>query len=226
VRAWLLHALVRLGETGLAERILAGLDARERDRGEMRATAVLRLAQDDPRAALAVLVPVLDGSARMGWQTWLVEAFLLAAIAREALGEEDAAGRALEHALDRTERDRALLFYLLHPVPGLLKAHARHRTTHAALIAEIQSQVAGNGFAPPTAAPRPPLEPLSESELRVLRYLPTNLSAPEIAGELFVSRNTVKAHMRNLYTKLGTHRRAETVARARDLGLLAPVFRR
>jgi LuxR family maltose regulon positive regulatory protein len=65
-------------------------------------------------------------------------------------------------------------------------------------------------------------EPLSQSELRVLRYLPTNLTAPEIAGELSVSRNTVKTHLRNLYAKLETHRRAEAVARARDLGLLAP----
>jgi LuxR family transcriptional regulator, maltose regulon positive regulatory protein len=38
----------------------------------------------------------------------------------------------------------------------------------------------------------------------------------------YISINTVKTHMRNLYAKLGTHRRAETVARARDLGLLAP----
>jgi len=69
-------------------------------------------------------------------------------------------------------------------------------------------------------------EPLSGSELRVLRYLPTNLTAPEIAAELTVSRHTVKTHMRHLYAKLGTHRRAEAVARARDLGLLAPSARR
>jgi len=56
----------------------------------------------------------------------------------------------------------------------------------------------------------------------VLRYLPTNLTGPEIAGELYVSVNTVKSHMRSLYTKLGTHTRAEAVARARALGLLAP----
>jgi hypothetical protein len=56
----------------------------------------------------------------------------------------------------------------------------------------------------------------------VLRYLPTNLTAPEIAAELYVSLNTVKTHTRNLYAKLGTHRRAEAVARARSLGLLAP----
>jgi LuxR family transcriptional regulator, maltose regulon positive regulatory protein len=61
---------------------------------------------------------------------------------------------------------------------------------------------------------------LRQSELRVLRYLPTNMTAPEIAAELYVSLNTVKTHTRNLYAKLGTHRRAEAVARA--LGLLAP----
>ncbi len=45
---------------------------------------------------------------------------------------------------------------------------------------------------------------------------------PEIANELYVSHNTVRTHMRHLYAKLGTHRRADTVARARALGLLAP----
>ena len=69
------------------------------------------------------------------------------------------------------------------------------------------------------------MEPLSGSELRVLRYLPTNLTGPEIAGQLYVSSNTVKFHLRSLYAKLGTHHRAETVALARDLGLLAPSAR-
>lgn len=56
----------------------------------------------------------------------------------------------------------------------------------------------------------------------MLRYLPTNLTMPEIARELGVSLNTVKTHTRNLYAKLGTHRRAEAVDRARAMGLLAP----
>jgi len=111
--------------------------------------------------------------------------------------------------------------FVLHPAPGLLQRHARQRTAHAALIADILSLLAGRRPAPPPAGP-PPLEPLSGSELRVLRYLPTNLSGPEIAGELYVSHNTVRTHITHLYGKLGTHTRAEAVARARALGLLAP----
>jgi LuxR family maltose regulon positive regulatory protein len=66
------------------------------------------------------------------------------------------------------------------------------------------------------------LEPLSQSEIRVLRYMPTNLSAPEIARELSVSVHTVRTHIRHLFAKLGAHRRTEAVARARALGVLAP----
>jgi DNA-binding NarL/FixJ family response regulator len=68
-------------------------------------------------------------------------------------------------------------------------------------------------------------EPLTEGETRVLRYLPTQLTAPEIAGELCVSVSTVKTHLRNLYAKLGCHGRTEAVDRARALGLLAPSAR-
>jgi LuxR family maltose regulon positive regulatory protein len=65
------------------------------------------------------------------------------------------------------------------------------------------------------------VEPLSRSEIRVLRYLPTNLSAPEIARELSLSVTTVRTHTRHLFGKLGAHGRTEAVARARALGLLA-----
>jgi LuxR family maltose regulon positive regulatory protein len=65
-------------------------------------------------------------------------------------------------------------------------------------------------------------EPLSQGETRVLRFLPTSLSAPEIARELPVSVNTVRAHIRHVCGKLGAHGRTEAVARARALGLLAP----
>ena len=223
LRAWLVQALVRLGETGDAGQVLAGLGERDRDRGELRiAAAALRLAQDDPQAATVALAPVLDGSASMGWRSWLVEAFLLEAIAQDALGDQAAAGRALERALDLAEPDGALMWFLMHPAPGLLERQARQPTAHAALIAQILGLLAGYRPASPPAGPRAPLEPLTRSEIRVLGYLPTHLSAPEIASELSVSTTTVKTHLRNLYTKLGAHRRAEAVESARALGLLAP----
>jgi LuxR family transcriptional regulator, maltose regulon positive regulatory protein len=222
IRSFLVQTLVRLGEIERAEHIVASLGDQDRDSGEMRISlAVLRLAQHDPHAAVAALAPVLDGSAPVPWRAWLAHAFLLEAIARDALGDPAAAGRALERALDLAEPDGLLTVFLLHPVPGLLERQARQRTAHPALIAEILSLLAGRAPAAPTG-PRPPLEPLSDSEIRVLRYLPTNLSGPEIAGQLYLSHNTVRTHLRHVYAKLGTHRRAEAVARARVLGLLAP----
>jgi LuxR family transcriptional regulator, maltose regulon positive regulatory protein len=224
VRSALLQTLVRTGAAECAEQTLAELDDKERETGEMRAAlATLRLAQGDPRAAALALEPVLDGSAPVIRQASLSEAFVLEASARDALGDSDAAGRALERALDIAESDGAVLPFLLHPVADLLERHPRHRTVHAALISEILNMLGGASRSGELPGGLPtPRDPLSESETRVLRYLPTDLSAREIADELFLSWYTVKTHMRHLYAKLGTHTRHETVQRARALGLLAP----
>jgi DNA-binding CsgD family transcriptional regulator len=64
-------------------------------------------------------------------------------------------------------------------------------------------------------------EPLTNSETRVLHYLPTYMGVPEIAATLYLSANTVKTHVRHLYRKLGVHSRQEAVQRARALGLVA-----
>ena len=71
-----------------------------------------------------------------------------------------------------------------------------------------------------------PARAAQPSEIRVLHYLPTKLSASEIADQLDVSVNTVKTHMRHVYDKLGAHRRHEAVEQARVLGLPAPSPRR
>jgi len=236
-RALLVHALVRMGDTERAGQALTGLGEQDRDHGEIRiAQAALRLAQDDPAAAAAALGPVLDGSAPVPRWTWLAHAFMLEASARDALGDPAAARRALERALDLAEPDGVLSAFLLHPAPGLLERHARECAKHAALTAEILSLLPGpggprgarGGGQPPRnrgglggSSPRL-AEPLSQSEIRVLRYLPTNLSAREVARELSVSLNTVRTHMRHIFAKLGVHRRTEAVTRARALGLLAP----
>ena len=223
MQAWIVHALARLGDTAQAEEVLAGLSDRARGRGELRiAVAVLRLTQDDPHAVLAELAPVLDGSARVGWQSWLVEAFLLTAIARDALGDP-AAARASPGACAGPGRVRRCAA-VVPAAPRAGPARAPGPAAHGARRSGGRDpRRPGHGHAH-LARPgtRPLLEPLSGSELRVLRYLPTHLSAPEIAAELSVSPHTIKTHLRNLYTKLGVHRRAEAVTAARALRLLAP----
>ena len=69
-------------------------------------------------------------------------------------------------------------------------------------------------------------EPPSSAELKVLRLLASDLSAREIAGALFLSVNTVRTHVRELYRKLDVNSRAEAVARAGALGLLGDESRR
>ena len=229
IRALLVHALIRLGQAERAGQFLAGLGEQDRERGEIRvAAAELRLAQGDPQAGLAALDSIQEHPVSEDyWGFWRARAGVLEALARDALGDPDAADAALERALDLSERSGDLTPFLLYPAAGLLERHARHRTAHAALVADIRGLLAGTRAgpqhgAPPPSRPEPLLEPLSGSEVRVLRYLPTNLSAPEIARELSVSPNTVKTHIRHLYAKFGTHHRAEAVDLARALGLLAP----
>jgi LuxR family maltose regulon positive regulatory protein len=64
------------------------------------------------------------------------------------------------------------------------------------------------------------VEPLSERELDVLRLLSAGLSYREIAEELHISINTVKAHAKNIYSKLGVHGRMQAAQRAKELNLL------
>jgi LuxR family maltose regulon positive regulatory protein len=102
----------------------------------------------------------------------------------------------------------------------LLRKLSRRTTAHAALLFEIVDILDGS---PPGSGglSMPARSELSATELRVLRYLPTNLSRSDIARELYVSVNTVNTHVRNIYSKLGAGSRTEAVERARQLRLLA-----
>ena len=229
-RALRLHALVRLGETGRAERDIAEIGEQGRASGEIRmALAALRIAQDDPHAATVALAPVLSGAAPVAPATWLAHACTLEAIARDALGDPAAARDALRRALDIAMPDGVLTAFLFHPpARELFDRYAPDRSDQAAMVAEIRSLLpAEPKLRAPRGSPRPAesfrlVDPLSKTEIRVLRYLPTNLSAPEIARELSLSVHTVRTHIRHLFAKLGVHGRTEAVARARALGLLAP----
>ena len=222
VTGWLLATQARLGMTGEARAALAALDDERASSGEIRnALAVICLAEGDPAAALAAVAGVLDGTAPVLGYVTVVEAHLLAGLAHRELGDQRAANQAAERALALAESDRLVLPFAMTGSAGLLEALPRHQTAHAALLADILDVLHGSSPAAKEQSALPPAEELSPGELRVLRYLPTNLSRPEIAGELSVSLNTVSTHLRSIYAKLQVRDRSSAVRRARELRLLA-----
>ena len=227
MREFIILTLLRLGRTAEARQVLADLSDHERRWGEARtALASVCLADRDAPAALEALGPVLDGTARVLHPGSLIEALLVHAVACDRLGDKQAAESDVERALDLAESDAQLFPFVLVRPRKLLERHPRHRTAHAALLADVLDVLAGSPLPVPVGAPLEQIDALSESEVRVLRYLPSQLSAPEIAGELYVSTSTVKTHMRHVYAKLRVHTRTEAVERARALGLLGPFQRR
>jgi LuxR family transcriptional regulator, maltose regulon positive regulatory protein len=222
VRARVIETQARMGDLAAARAALSELTESERDTAETRtAAAVVHLIEGEPEPAIGVLAPVLDLSAPTTYQpSATTEAQVLDAVARHRLGEWQAAEASLERAFELAEPEGIVLPFLLTPVRALLEHLPRHRTAHGALLRTILD-VLGGTSAPRRGEPAPLREELSDAELRVVRYLPSNLKAPEIAAELWVSPNTVRTHIRHIYAKLGAHDRNDAVARARELGLLA-----
>ena len=222
VTAWMLATQARLGMTGEARAALAALDDERASSGEIRnARAVICLAEGDPAGALGAVRDVLDGTAPVLGYVTVVEAHLLAGLAYRELGDQRAANQAAERALALAESDRLVLPFAMTGSRELLEALPRHETAHAALLADILDVLHGSSPAAKEQSSLPPAEELSPGELRVLRYLPTNLSRPEIAGELSVSPSTVSTHVRSIYAKLQVRDRSSAVQRARELRLLA-----
>ncbi|MGW7420156.1 LuxR C-terminal-related transcriptional regulator [Streptomyces sp. NPDC054813] len=219
---WLLATQARLGLPGEARAALAALDDERAGSGEIRnARAAICLAEGDPAGALDALHEVLGGTAPVLGYVTVIEAHLLAGLAHGELGDQGAANQAAEQALALAEPDRLVLPFAMTGSQELLEALPRHRTAHGALLADILDVLYDSSPAAEEQPSPPPTTKLSPGELRVLRYLPTNLSRPEIAGELSVSLNTVSTHLRSIYTKLQVRDRSSAVRRARELRLLA-----
>ncbi len=107
----------------------------------------------------------------------------------------------------------------------LLEQHQVHQGSHAEFTDSVLRRMrAGAAPAPgvPAARQAPPGR-LTDRELAVLRLLPTMMSNAEIAAELYLSVNTVKAHLKALYRKLNASSRREAVRKGRAAGLLAGV---
>jgi LuxR family transcriptional regulator, maltose regulon positive regulatory protein len=218
VRTWPLRAHIRLGDTGHVHRALIEAGEAGRSRPEWcNLAAELHLAEDHPGAALEALAPVLDGSATGFHVTFEIEALLWEAVARDLLGEAPAAEDALERALELAEDGHLWIVLAIPAVQPLLE---RHRTAHGSFMATLLDRFAAVGRHDLDAEGVQRREALTDRERTVLGFLPTNLSAPEIAREMSLSVHTVKMHIRHIYSKLDVQRRSDAVERARELRLL------
>ncbi|WP_139316099.1 LuxR C-terminal-related transcriptional regulator [Cellulosimicrobium sp. CUA-896] len=146
-----------------------------------------------------------------------VEAALVEASA-SARSDARRVGALLARALDLASAEQLARPFLTIPVPALRPALVRAVATRGDAIAlRLRAHLEG---AVPSPEPAPLVEPLTDRELAVLAVLPTMESNAEIAADLFVSVNTVKAHLKSAYRKLGVGTRRDAVRRGRELGLL------
>jgi LuxR family transcriptional regulator, maltose regulon positive regulatory protein len=217
---------LRGGDVDAARTTLAALDDDDRRTAEARlAMAALRIADGAPTDAIETLDAVLTGDVPVLRVGTMIQALVVAATAHDRVGDRGQAEDLVERALELAEPDGLVLPFLVTPAPEpveLLERHPRHRTAHAGLLSDLIGVLRGSAPAVRASRSQALAEELSRGELRVLRYLPSNLTAGEIATELYLSTSTVKTHMRHVYEKLGAHRRTEAVQRARALGLLGP----
>ena len=148
------------------------------------------------------------------------EAWLLDALALDALAEHDDAARSLERSLDLAEPAGLRRLILEHgtafgPCCAATCATGR-RTRRSSARRSRRIEHRGGERSRPVAVLL--AEPLSEREQAILRYLPTMMSNQEIAGELFVSVNTVKTHLKAIYRKLDARAGARPCSAAASSG--------
>jgi LuxR family maltose regulon positive regulatory protein len=181
--------------------------------------------------ALGLLARLLEAAERADWINEVIKILILQALALQARGGGEEAVRALTRALTLAEPGAYVRTFIDEgpPMGELLRQAAALGTAVdygsrllAALEAETENERRDTKLAPPLSAlrPSPLIEPLSKRELEVLRLWAAHLTRTDIAEELFISVNTVRSHIKNIYSKLGAHSRKDAIQRAKRQGLL------
>jgi LuxR family transcriptional regulator, maltose regulon positive regulatory protein len=210
------------GQAQPARALLEGL----RESGPLRAWEAtvlgrLQLAEGDPAGAATTVAPCLDGTAPAGFLMAPAEAWLLDALARDALADRDRAARSLERALTLAEQGGFRRSFLDAGAPARsMLARYRHRVPTSWSYLDELLQASTESARATTASPPALVERLTERERIVLRYLPSLMTYEEIAADLYVSLNTVKSHAHGIFRKLGVTGRRQAVRSARELRLL------
>lgn len=163
-----------------------------------------------PAAALTLLEPLLSGPPQLNTRS-LVAAWLLVGVAADRLDRPRKVDDAFEQALALACGERLIRPFL--DVPGAAEVLDRLGGRFGRFDAFVD--LVRSHRAPAADAPQ-----LTETELAVLRQLPSGMTAATIAANMGVSVNTVKTHLRGIYQKLGVNARAEAITNARRVGLI------
>lgn len=207
-----------------------------RDTGALpMATAVLEgsvlLAEGRPALAAMAVEPYVAAHDESTSRTYRASAGLVSALAGHGLGRRDLTTRGLETALRMAEEEdlrrgfaagghrlRTLIESVAPMMPVYSPVAAVLTATLDAAMRDSRPYPGRNSQdAVPAGSTIPPL---TDRELTVLRYLQGTLSHVEIAALLYISVNTVKTHVKNIYSKLGANQRKDAIRRGRELRLL------
>src|SRR2546421_1295062 len=188
--------------------------------------ARVHLAQRDPSAALAVLLPWRRQVEAKGWADEQLKVMVLQAVALHMHGDKDQAVHLLFDALALAAPGGFIRLFVDEGPPmahllseveaqGMMPDYVEKLL--AILKADAQKRAHTSSLPPPAQRM---FEPLSPRELEVLHLMAAGLSNQEMCERLFLALSTVKGHNRTIFGKLGVQRRTEAVARARALGLV------
>jgi LuxR family maltose regulon positive regulatory protein len=170
--------------------------------------------------ALALLAHLWEEAAMGRRVSVMVEIRILQALTLHARNDVGEALNALKHGVELAEKTGIVRLFIDGglPICEMLKKLATdtHSTSHVhRLLGHVVNAMPADGVAPATIN----VPELSKKEQRVLQCLAQGMSNQKIAEALFVSPNTIKTHMRNIYSKLGVNNRLQAVDQLRKLGM-------
>ncbi len=216
---------LRSGDNDLSAKVIARLateDEGSSPASDQLTLAWMLLASADPQGALQVAQPFSIGPAPDIKLHEQVSALLICAVAHRRRKAPQQAAALVEQALLLAEPEGACRVFVdggaavRSVLTVLVPPTSRSAGFAGKILQRLDAQIpAGSSTTDSDALP------LSESELAVLRFLPSHLTNEEIGDALFLSVNTVKTHLRSAYRKLGVRSRREAIALARHRGLVA-----
>jgi LuxR family maltose regulon positive regulatory protein len=193
------------------------------------ALARILVAREQYQDAIGLLARLVEPAETGGHVSRATETLTLQALAFQAQGDTTQAVGRLERAL-AIARPGGFIRTFVDEGPPMARLLYEALSREIApdyvrqLLAAFPSAEPEQAEATSSQVPETDLiEPLSERELEVLELIAQGLTNREIASRLFLSLNTVKAHTRNLYGKLGVHSRTQAVAKAQALGVLPSI---